>query len=540
MRRGLIIYALLLSIVLPRWAWGATYYVAESAAGSGDGSSYANRMSVAMHNVSSFDAGDTVYLCDTITSQVVVLSSGSFGAVITYRGDYAGHGGMINTNNESAIKITGKNYVSVTDLEITALWDGIVVYGGCDNVSVKRCIIHDTISHGVNVTDTELGANPCSNIVIGGSADDANQMYDLGCGTAGADINICWVNGFTVSYNHLYATKSAGLPTDRGIDGIHMIGSTNGLIEYNTIHDHNDNYFDDPIGGEDEHWRKGCGEDGIDIKEGTHDVVIRCNHIYNHKYQTGVTVQSGSYDISIFGNSLHDNKWAGVMVKDSSSKDFYTKDVHIWANLIYDNLQCGILIHHHRVPVVNVGVYNNVIATNGDPTYTFGNTSLTGLKICGGSMHLVKNNIFYKNRPHETDYRQAYLPVAGSTTLDCNMYYWPGHPGKEIFRWGGSNITLDKLKDLGQEANGSEGDPGFTDAASHIYTLTSLSANRNTGVDLGSAYRKALDPISIDWSTIPPSAVSISQPECSRSEKGAYVYRGKARFIPPQRLRLSN
>ena len=44
--------------------------------------------------------GDTVYLCDTITSEVNPPDSGSSGNVVTYKGNYAGH----------AANLTGTSY----------------------------------------------------------------------------------------------------------------------------------------------------------------------------------------------------------------------------------------------------------------------------------------------------------------------------------------------------------------------------------------------------------------------------------------------
>ena len=69
----------------------ATYYVTQI--GTGNGGSYATAMSVASHNANTYGIGpgDTVYLCDQITSRIILPISGTSGNIITYKGDYAGH-----------------------------------------------------------------------------------------------------------------------------------------------------------------------------------------------------------------------------------------------------------------------------------------------------------------------------------------------------------------------------------------------------------------------------------------------------------------
>jgi len=56
--------------------FAATYYVSQSSAGTGDGSSYANRASVDTHNAGTGGfsdlSGDTVFLSGDITSPIDV------------------------------------------------------------------------------------------------------------------------------------------------------------------------------------------------------------------------------------------------------------------------------------------------------------------------------------------------------------------------------------------------------------------------------------------------------------------------------------
>ena len=109
---GLMIYI----IFLPICAWSATYFVTEKAAGSGDGTSYGNRMSVATHNSFSFKPGDIIYLCDIINSMVDVPSSGAKDNRIIYRGDYSGHKVLIDINkpiegNTYGLRVMNRSYI---------------------------------------------------------------------------------------------------------------------------------------------------------------------------------------------------------------------------------------------------------------------------------------------------------------------------------------------------------------------------------------------------------------------------------------------
>jgi len=304
-----IIPLLVAFLILPSLASAETYFIRNDGTATqsnaalsngGSCSSDSNAMSVNDHNSGSFSPGDTIYLCDTITSEVQVPSSGSAGNVITYRGDYAGHPGKISRQQEvdvSGIFIDGKSYITIHDLEIENCNVGIYSRESAHHITIKRCKIHDMLNQGIyfGYLATEYGGTGigCNNVIVGGSQGDGNDIYNIGCGTAGTDVMILSTHDFVISYNHLYATPemAQGLLTDRGIDGIVLEGgSYNGLIEYNEINGHNDDYWDDPRPGYDEDWNKGLGEDGIDIKEDNHDVVVRYNHIYDHKYQSGITM----------------------------------------------------------------------------------------------------------------------------------------------------------------------------------------------------------------------------------------------------------
>lgn len=109
---------LFLILVLIVWlvpsAVGATdYYITQAQQGGGGGLSYANSDSAATFNTGAapYDDldSDTVYLCDTITTMITVPDGGTSGNEVTIRGDYAGHAGIIDGSTE----LVGETWVDL-------------------------------------------------------------------------------------------------------------------------------------------------------------------------------------------------------------------------------------------------------------------------------------------------------------------------------------------------------------------------------------------------------------------------------------------
>ena len=91
-----MIRILFILLIISNVAYGATYYVCETATGDESGSSYANCMDIADHNADTYTGGDLIYLCGTITSQILTPSSGSDGSPIVYDGDCSGGAAVLD------------------------------------------------------------------------------------------------------------------------------------------------------------------------------------------------------------------------------------------------------------------------------------------------------------------------------------------------------------------------------------------------------------------------------------------------------------
>jgi len=540
-KRILSIFALLLLLGLPCLAWGETFYVAQTGSGNGDGSSYVNRMSINNHNGTTFNPGDTIYLIGTIRAEVIVPSSGNQGNKITYRGDLPGHRGIVDRgytsiNQQAGIQLAGKDYIVLDSIEVRNAGYGIIGYGGCDYVTIKRCTIHDCLDRGIFFT---YAGGDNTYITIGGASGDGNTIYDVGTGTSSADIDITGAtHDVVISYNHLYATKSNGNLGDRGIDGIVFEGGVyNALIEYNTIHSHNDNYGSNAR-----------GENAIDLKS-SHDVIIRFNRFYESDYEQQIVIHWGTYNTYIYGNLFYDQNsdpvdgWenAFIVPYEGGGSPAAVHDIYIWSNVFYDSEDRGIWVftgNHYDIYIIN-----NI----------FANIAKEGILFSDGngasSNYVVKNNIFYEVGT-STRYQQIEVAsgITSGVNLDYNRYYYSGQ--SVTFDWGGVSKTLAQLQAAGEEASGSEGDLGFTNAASNDYTLLGTSACKDTGVALSGPtytaafinfmnshggvhyYSDGLDGSYCDFSTTPPTVRMVPQIDYNLWEKGAYIYDGNY-FNPP-------
>ena len=485
---------------------GSVYYVAQSSAGSGDGSSYDNRMNVADHDGSTFSPGDVIYLVDTISSRLTIPGSGieGEGNRIVYRGDYPGHPGVLTANTSyGTIRGIGKDYLIIDGLEIKNGMIAIAFLNGCDYITIKNCVIHDMTSKGIHFSANITPIVRNSNVVIGGAEGEGNEVYNVGVDTGGVDIGLAHVDDFIVSYNKCY-----GGEPDTGIDGVTTNYSDGGVIEYNELYDHIKS-----TGTE-------FGENSVDLK-GCSNIHVRYNHMYGNR-AGGVIVNHSDWmnadcsNIYIYHNLIYENN-SNIVISDLDA------NCYVWGNIIHTSTKShGISCSNDGT---NIHIYNNtLINNNGDGTdYQ--------LLIGGGSSnYYVKNNIFYSDTYAQSN-RLIYKGTVTNANFDNNRYYY--YNGDVKFYWAGEGtaITLAQVQAIGQEANGSEGLPGFSDVSNDDYTLAVSSACIDAGSDLGVDYALGLDPANTDFTTFPPSVYTLNQNNSGFGwEIGAYVFTGVACF----------
>lgn len=230
------------------------------------------------------------------------------------------------------------------------------------------------------------------------------------------------------------------------------------------------------------------GENGIDLKgvrprtsASRPQTIIRRNRIWGHRWRTGVQIDDGSREIYVYRNRIFSNG-SGIMVTNSKNADHdtgetkwwdvwdvtrdddrATKGVYIYRNLVYLNLERGIVIKSGQDGggynlVSEVYVVNNTVAHNGE----------TGLAVvveavASGAVTAVHvlNNLFARNgilAPRAPDTGEpAAMQVywdgdmlggldAGTSLCDYNCYLsWDRstvNPEEDVIRLGSDWATV--------------------------------------------------------------------------------------------------
>jgi len=154
-------------------------------------------MSVSAHNANTYSisAGDTVYLCDTITTTLVPPVSGTSGNIITYKGDYASHNALIQTTSENQLRFDGIDYITFDGIKFDGqgvAQRGIYSLGSSDHITIKNCWFEEQTLKGIAMHNDSRyyngagSAGPCRYWTVGGTsgsdatiqADCTGQMID--------------------------------------------------------------------------------------------------------------------------------------------------------------------------------------------------------------------------------------------------------------------------------------------------------------------------------------------------------------------------
>ena len=568
-------------IISPVFGADTSYYVTQSGTSPYDGKAAGSAWRVSDFNTASnwdssdnadkIDPGDTVYFSGPITTTIQVQGSGTAGNYITLDGYEAGECDPIGTgecgatidknctpslNNcgggrycspaitDHGIVVVAKDYIIIQDFTAKNLATGIYVAGDGDSsatadwVTIRRNYITNTKTPGIWVGQAEPSYSSTTNCTIGGELGNGNLVYNSGWSDSygcceptetcleGSDPWDVEARGddLIVSYNKFGNDGTAVWPGNI----LECGDSSNVLIEYNDIYG-------------------ASMETGIALKEhGVVNAIVRFNKVHDCPdtgQGNGITATSHplegvrTHNVYIYGNEIYGNYW-GITVY------YGAYNVHIWSNIIRDNIRMGIAQYDGGGGGVDGKsysyMYNNVIADNGTagldedvPTGIYMDTSI----LPGSS---IKNNIFYNNRAADiSNPNQIYIVGSGATntTLEHNTYYHTG--GTAHMYWNGTNYTLAGIQGIGQEDAAPDGelaDPGFMPGVDN-YRLD--GTNIDDGADLSECfditiqgtlhtvcYQDALHP-STDWTTTPPTVVTASQGSYGIGwERGAYVSTG--------------
>lgn len=413
----------------------ATWYVAQSSSGTGDGKSYANRMSNTSHTSNrSIAAGDTVYVCGAFSNRIKINNSGSSSAPITYRGDYGADTFSSNKLN-GAFYIDGQDYIhfynapgaeatidggdsygrwfteyandnakaeesyhlfniknaEYIDIEGWNLYDGWtgIRFTDCAHVSVKRCDIRRQSYDGIMLYRVE-------NAIIGGAEADGNILHHCthyrsgyyknnqwhkNPNRIGADIRMIKCKNVIASYNECVGSTILGSDWANTKDwwgqaGIKAEGLSNAVFEYNSIYNHAAHSF----------------RAGIHVKSPgslyAENIVIRRNRIYDGPLKDRPYVGAPAIGITRNSSKIYicenwiDNYKSGISYvhqseggKNEGYDGIPTHDFYIWANSIsnVDIHGFGITdgLAANEDDIYNIRIWNNTIAYASDAGMSF-------------------------------------------------------------------------------------------------------------------------------------------------------------------------
>ena len=518
-----LLFTICFILLLTGGAGAATYYVAQTSAGDDDGTSYANRASVAYHNAGTgvFAAldDDTVYLCDTITSEVIPPDSGTSGHVVTYRGDLADHAGIIDRGSYDyyAVTVNGKSYITFDGLTIQHCKYGIRMRNTVSYIVIKNCEITDYCKAAVSSYED----SNVSHITIGGETGAFSGLYsnyihtdvdEDDCGSDMQSINM-YPNShnWLISYNDVY--WSGGATETKGA-AIESDGYDAGPNIYNIIVERN------RVRG----WKKADGDDGIGIIfKAAHDVTIRFNEIDGAR--RAIVAQNNSYNFWIYGNYVHDFTYYGIATREDKVGFNGGYNINIWANIIEDSTynKGGIFIGDDltasTTPVV---IYNNtVFETSASDAYG-------GIRDSAPSGQYVKvgNNIFYDNGSTN---QEGYFYQTANRTVQDNNWYDPD--GAAIIDFGSNTDVTPAWLDTNSAAwtsNDSE-DPDMVDEANSAFQLKATSGMIDNGADLSawnthahSNYALNPDSDTADW--VNTVSLLLQGDYGAAWDQGAYIY----------------
>ena len=405
-----ILFLLLLSSTV---SFSANYYVSPKGDNTNDGSLVAPFLTIS-YGVSSLTAGDTLFIKEGVYKERVE---------VTVSGTESNHIVITNFEDDSVVidgsqsdwgdrwyglfTIANQGYLIVNGISVIRS----VTYGGIwveesHHITIQNCSTYDTYSSGIS----------------------------------------CW-NSDSVTFTH-NEVELACNPGEQ--ESISVESSSNVIVSFNEVH-HNG-------GGEN-------GGEGIDIKNGSHDVKVFNNYVHHLVERIGLygdAWDSHTYAIEYYNNIVHDCGNNGINIQ--SEMGGLIENIKIYNNVVYNNKWDGIVVGSvvadpsvDTTPVENVAIYNNTVYGNG--------TSSDG-SFSGGWGY----GILIDNPDARTIVVRNNILSGNSAQLALN-----GTPQSEVlFEYN----LLDGFNETPESVDGMhalKATPHFKDTAAHDFNLTNIS-----------------------------------------------------------------
>ncbi|MFA5158600.1 MAG: hypothetical protein WC451_05460, partial [Patescibacteria group bacterium] len=512
-------------------AWGATYYVSQDGAGAKTGADVDNASAIATFNVGTAPYNDldddTVYLLDTFTTGILVPDSGILGAVVTIRGDYAGHPCVIANTTSHSISVNGKSYINIDNLSISSVsvtspnmaiyLTGVVSNVHFSNISINSSGSGAASSRGIQVSGATTNSS-FTDISITGVNNVTIFLYGVGSsgitltrvsGTGGTGWNISEVSDLTIIDATQTSSTSYGFYLHDSVTGTF---TANGL--YATGNANFDFYLKNLSFGvgstisNASSYNSTCWKfqtvnnltvskatiDGAYITNPSLSITDGSSHIIFNDLEIKNGLSDAFYVYEASGNPSHDITCNRCVVHDTGNKantgngDGFTVHTNAYnINLNYCKAYNMTGTALAMVGATSGNIYNFTAYNNGGDWTGEGGADgnragfyfiLTGANPTTGTSWTVKNSIGASNYP-----REVMLDATSKSlvTFDYNLYLEEESTRFATLDGGTNNISWDTYHAT-YESNSLHSDPKFVSATN--FHLQSDSPARGAGVDL--------------------------------------------------------
>jgi hypothetical protein len=312
--------------VSPKSILANSYYVSDSEGNDNNSGTLAQPFKTIQKAADVVQADDTVFIkAGVYNERILLTTSGTPTQPINFIGFETGvviDGSNLNWNPPNAINpsnglldMYGVAYVNLENLSIASSSYAGFYMENCNNITIKSCKTNNTVSSGIGVWS-------CDNIIVDG--------------------------------NTIQRACNGG-----GEECITVAETANSIVKNNEVFNN--------IGGD-------LGGEGIDIKQGSHDVKVFNNHVHNLNGRLGIYVDAYdqfTHNIEVYNNLVHDITESGIAVASESGG--LLEDVFIYNNVVYSNTFGGIEVGGWitvagttSTPINNIKIINNTLYDNGD------------------------------------------------------------------------------------------------------------------------------------------------------------------------------
>lgn len=521
---ALKIVTFLVLMFFPLTCFSATYYVAQSSAGSGDGTSYVNRASVSYHNAgsgvfASLD-GDTIYLTGTITSQITVPDGGTSVNRVVYDGDDGANPASLRGSDSFSI-YTEKDFVTIRNVEFTLINNSaqqvIAAKQGADGIWIHDCTFENITNMTRPIEIKTWGSNGIkiyNNIIDASSGDvpyDTVRVTTEGISSPDLDNVEIYNNKITNCTHNLIAVYSA-----EGEAGINTVKIYNNELSS----------FSQPY----------CRPFGISSDD-VNDIYIYNNYIHDNR----APAQCSGTTVHIYNNIFADTKnccTASGQGKFNTDADCTSGTSSCETSMAGQN---GTGMHLNIIAYTTIGpyyIYNNVFYNSAEAAIRFWNS-------VGDKTYLdlyIRNNIIINaswenGSPNDDESIEVFLAnLDGDIYVNNNIFY---DSGTDVFIDQSTNTGY-TVAELNAETWGSANentDPGLSDPANEeFWPDSSTDPVVDAGLSLGATYDGAWNPYQspFPFSTSIPTTVDTRDQDSYGSgwEIGAYVYSPSIIMLP--------